>query len=214
MPFLEKLKLINELVDKMSTLNQDLRIREGIDDLEADLARQYLRELYELYGSLDKDRPVDKTANEDHSVQREGPGASAERPEEPGDSADMRFESAAPADPGGEALPASAGAEETVSLADSFRNVSPVDEVNRKTVAGKKFSELIPLNDKFMFIMEFFDNSISRYESAVSELDKLNSKKKALDYMQENAWTPALMESQQDLIERFINIIDLKFPGE
>jgi len=83
--------------------------------------------------------------------------------------------------------------------------------VNTKGLSDKPLKEIIPLNDKFMFIKEFFDNSISKYDEMLDKVENADKKDSAVDYMRNNVWNDEIFEKNEELIDRFINILDSKF---
>lgn len=234
MPFLENLRKIDEYLDKIRALNNNMQRAGSMDRLQADLVREYLRDLYELYADLNKaDVPVPGPPPVE-TVSRETPEAVVEEqgpepgPEVKQTAPEPQTEEVQQPEPDASAVEAEASPEsyvpqETVdraagengpiSLLEKFQKESGKDrkELNRKQVAGSGFKKLIPLNERIMMTREFFDNNVSAYESVLAELDGLHSRKEVLDYMQQNVWTSDLVENQRELIDRFIALIDLKF---
>ena len=242
MTFLKKLEEIEQYLKKIAELNTSVRNRRELNRLQGDLVRDYLRDLYELYGDLEKSRqpstpviapPV--TAEPEPQVEEVNPeptehsrvaeeqvevtidddsaktGEPVQKKEEE-EKEEEKEEEPIVLSTGKSAITVSDTVEnEQISLLEKFQKESQSTELNQKKLAGKTLSELIPLNEKFMFISEFFDNSISRYETTISELDLLTNKTAVLDHMQKNAWSSEIIEQQQDLIDRFIRIIDLKY---
>jgi hypothetical protein len=208
---------IDEYLEKIRSLNSDVQQNGMMDQLQADLARQYLRDLYELYTALGREGESAATNEPEPREAEVAPVAvtTAEPPagkEQAADSAGPSFPAEPEEQPVEQAVQEEA--DEVISLLEKFRQEDPANELNRQQVAGRQFRELIPLNEKIMFTREFFDNNISGYEAAIAELDKCTSKSEVLDYMQEHAWTDAVMEQQRELIDRFVSIIDLKYSAE
>lgn len=67
MTFLEKLNQINQLLDKIKTINTNVSRSTGISILESDLIKQHLRSLYELYAELEhlkNDKPTETSRSQ------------------------------------------------------------------------------------------------------------------------------------------------------
>ena len=228
MGYLEKLDKIENYLRKIEQLNQSLKVSGEINRLQSDLVKEYLRDLYELYADLEHEAPVatpstlvddpilsapeEPEAKEEitQEVKEEPTSAEPETSEE--EVAVEPIESKAEDLPEPTPKAESEPEDQPISLLEKFQKESTGKEVNRKPVSDKALSDLIPLNEKFMFIMEFFDNSISRYEAALIDMDGMSHRKEVMEYMEKNAWSTEVLESQQELVERFIHIIDRKYP--
>lgn len=101
--------------------------------------------------------------------------------------------------------------QDKVSLLERFQGDASGKEINKSVHRNKPLKQLIPLNDKFMFIREFFANTIADYEQFLEIIEPLESKTDVLNYMQDHVWNEQALEEKQEAIERFIQIIDLRF---
>lgn len=238
MAFLKKLLEIDDHLERLRQINGELRRGGRFSRLETDLVKEHLRHLYELYdelGALDRlegegsagprtapvpegketippavpapvpqvaapPEPVAEKVDEPAPVEPAKP----EKPERP-----EPVEVAAPAAPA-----AAKGQAPATSVSDKLRQgAGAVREVNARTAAAKPLRELIPLNDKFVFIREFFGNSISGYEAALAALESSGSREAALRYLDEHLWPGVDLEKHGETVERFLEIIDSKFSG-
>ncbi|MFV0507445.1 MAG: hypothetical protein ACK5L5_12225 [Bacteroidales bacterium] len=72
----------------------------------------------------------------------------------------------------------------------------------------KSLKKEVPLNDKFMFVRELFDNNIDKYSECIEALDAQCGFHEALAFLQERyTWdddTPALVDFQQIVKRRFL----------
>jgi hypothetical protein len=217
-------KEIEVLLEKLAGINRSVQSAAGPDALQRDLAKQYLRQAYEIIDRWSPAAPSPPVSDPVEHLPKQ-----AESKPEPikQETAPVAVKKEEPvvlvkeAPPQQETIVIASPVKETsnevkkvngpVSLGEKFQSETKTTELNRKKVTGKSLREIIPLNEKFMFIIEFFDNSISNYEATIKQLDAFTNKTQVLDHMQNNAWTPEIMEKQQELIDRFIQIIDLKY---
>ncbi|MCP4123485.1 MAG: hypothetical protein GY751_17180 [Bacteroidetes bacterium] len=212
MAFLEKLKEIEAHLLKIGSVNKNISSSGKFTQLESDLVKDHLRQLYELYDELNaiKDRPAPTeiaapvAVPEEVKDEVELPAVEAVQPEKAPEVASKPVEQE-------EAQDQEVEDEESVSLFEKFQSESATKEVNTKSLSDKPLKEIIPLNDKFMFIKEFFDNSISKYDEMLDKVENADKKDSAVDYMKKNVWSDEIFEKNEELIDRFINILDSKF---
>jgi hypothetical protein len=101
------------------------------------------------------------------------------------------------------------------TLGDKFTKEKSVnDMVADQNKLEHKFSNLpiqnlqnaIGVNDRFLFIRELFDGDAAKFSGAVASLDKMNSLKEAVDYLQENfRW------KKNDTSLKFISLVKRRF---
>lgn len=226
MAFLKKLLEIDDHLERLRQINGELRRGGRFSRLETDLVKEHLRHLYDLYDELSA---LDRLEGEVGAVSRSAPvpqEPEANEPEKPKPApqvsaapepaADPEPIASVPAEKPQSAAPAAPDTERgqspAASVSDKLRQgTGAVREVNARTAAAKPLRELIPLNDKFVFIREFFGNSISGYEAALAALESSGSREAALRYLDENLWPGIDLEKHVETVERFLEIIESKF---
>ncbi len=255
MTFLEKLNQINQLLDKIKTINTNVSRSTGISILESDLIKQHLRSLYELYDELDNlknETPVIIDEKVEEKVESTKQALEEKQPEishtdaiesvtkkieetiqpqeektqleteiiveetpviepvstkvEVEKTPDIKIEEPHEEEPQVE--------EEGMSLFEKYQQTTPKKDINIKINQIKPLKQLISVNDKFIIIKELFGNAISKYDAMVQEVDKMESKSSALEYMEKEVWNTEELKSKEDIIERVMNILDRKFVGQ
>jgi len=221
MTFLEKLKEIETHLHKIGQINQGIHSTGKYTGIEKDLVKEYLRKLYELYdelallkGSPDSEPVVIETETIQAPVLTEEPVAEVIPEITVKEPVVKKEEVVPPAEPELVKEDVQDVADESVSLFEKFQTESEKKEVNTKSLSNKPLKEIIPLNDKFMFIKEFFDNSISKYDDMLDKVENAGKKETAVDYMKENVWSSEIFDKNEELIDRFIKILDSKFSDQ
>ena len=211
MPFLKKLKEIESHLSKIELVNSNIRSSGKFTSLENDLVKDHLRHLYELYDELRSVESVHKLSSEklvEEIPVKKVEEAIMEVTADPADDAPSKLPEETSNDL---ETPSIDDNDELVSLFEKFKEEKDTPEVNAKSLTNKPLKEIIPLNDKFMFIKEFFDNSISKYDDMLEKIEGLGKKEGAIGYMKENVWSSEIFEKNEELVDRFISILESKF---